>query len=149
MTDPFKDAMTRVAERLPDLTGALCVGRWDLFDAAAAHEPADAVAYRHAHAVARCRRCPVLDACAEAQRSSLRAAGVVAGVAPAPPPPRRRPAVAQGQSGPRGALTDEQIERVRAMRADGGTLSAIGATFGCSRNVIARALARAEGSTAS
>jgi len=67
----------------PDLTGAACVGRSDLFDLAAGSR-------RHRDALALCARCPVLAAC-RAWFASLpaaeRPAGVVAGRVHAPKGP--------------------------------------------------------------
>jgi WhiB family redox-sensing transcriptional regulator len=61
--------------QLPDLTGAACAGRSDLFDLAAGPP-------RHREAIALCARCPVLAAC-RAWFASLPAAerpvGVIAG----------------------------------------------------------------------
>jgi len=63
---------------LPDLTGAACAGRGDLFDLRPVHS--DHRAYREALAL--CARCPVLGACS-AWFASLPAAerpvGVIAG----------------------------------------------------------------------
>ena len=63
---------------LPDLTGAACAGRGDLFDLRPVHS--DHRAYREALAL--CARCPVLGAC-RAWFASLPAAerpvGVIAG----------------------------------------------------------------------
>jgi hypothetical protein len=63
---------------LPDLTGAACVGRSDLFDL----RPVDSDDRVYREALALCARCPVLDAC-RAWFASLPAAqrpvGVIAG----------------------------------------------------------------------
>ena len=68
---------------LPDLTGAACAGRSDLFDLKAG-------SLRHRTALAMCARCPVLAAC-RAWFASLpaaeRPAGVVAGRVHAPKGP--------------------------------------------------------------
>ena len=69
-------ALPRTAiTRLPDLTGAACAGRSDLFDLAAGSQ-------HHRKALALCARCPVLTAC-DAWFASLPAAerpvGVIAG----------------------------------------------------------------------
>ncbi len=84
----------------PPLDGALCAGRWELFDPApdrvdgldveTPHETAD----RHEQAAALCQACPVLPSCSEWHTSTplrLRAAGVVAGIRPDLPRPTGRP----------------------------------------------------------
>ena len=73
---------------LPDLTGAACAGRSDLFDLQPVHSGDRA--YREALAL--CARCPVLDAC-RAWFASLPAAerpvGVIAGCVHRPRGPGR------------------------------------------------------------
>jgi hypothetical protein len=72
---------------LPDLTGATCAGRSDLFDLQPVNH--DDRAYREALAL--CARCPALDAC-RAWFASLpaaqRPAGVIAGRIHKPKGPR-------------------------------------------------------------
>ena len=82
----------------PDLAGAACTGRPDLFDPAPTDHPDRA--HREERALALCASCPVLEAC----RTYLadlplrdRPIGVIAGVVRQPPkrgrPPRLDPAV--------------------------------------------------------
>jgi hypothetical protein len=72
---------------LPDLTGAACAGRSDLFDL----RPVDSDDRAYREALALCARCPVLDAC-RAWFASLPAAqrpvGVIAGRIHKPKGPR-------------------------------------------------------------
>ncbi|WP_298442818.1 WhiB family transcriptional regulator [Gordonia sp. (in: high G+C Gram-positive bacteria)] len=72
---------------LPDLSGAACSGRWELFDEAEPGEDLDQVRYRHAEAAQICRACPVLDDCREWSANlpgKHRPPGVLAGVIPRP-----------------------------------------------------------------
>lgn len=65
---------------LPDLRGAMCVGRWDLFDAD--QDDADDRAWAIERAVEICQTCPVLAACivyVDGLKPSQRPPGVVAG----------------------------------------------------------------------
>lgn len=76
-------------------SGAPCAGRWELHDPPADDEPRDAVAYRHAAAVALCATCPCIIACGElvaALPAAQRAGGVWAGRRGSPPRRRNGPA---------------------------------------------------------
>lgn len=76
----------------PHLDGALCLGRWDIFDPPAPGEPDSDWEYRSSSAARICARCPVLDACHDwyvRLPSSQRPPGVCAARIPAP---KRKPA---------------------------------------------------------
>lgn len=77
--------LARVLADTPRLAGAACVGLWEAFDSPhPGEEPADAD-YRHRTALALCRRCPVLDACAAwaaGLRGRDRPDGIIAGQIP-------------------------------------------------------------------
>lgn len=77
--------LSKIFAGLPKLSGAQCVGQWELFDARGEDEDADAARQRHAKAVALCHRCPALTAC-EAFTAGERDVGQVrAGRLPTPP----------------------------------------------------------------
>ncbi|GAC59020.1 hypothetical protein GOHSU_68_00120 [Gordonia hirsuta DSM 44140 = NBRC 16056] len=89
MTGALVAALARQADlpggRIPDFSGAACLGLWDLFDEGGVGEPAEKVSARHDRAVALCRACPVLDACkvwASGLPSKKRPPGVLAGRRP-------------------------------------------------------------------
>ncbi|OZC76415.1 hypothetical protein CH282_26160 [Rhodococcus sp. 06-418-1B] len=65
----------------PELPGALCRGRWDLWDPLADGETRAAARPRHDQAVALCEQCPSLVSCRTWIRSEPRRLrqGVVAG----------------------------------------------------------------------
>jgi Transcription factor WhiB len=65
----------------PDLSGARCAGRWDLFDVQYGEQPARGE--REQRALALCRECPLLDACRayfEGLSAADRLWGVIAGM---------------------------------------------------------------------
>lgn len=77
--------LARVLADVPRLEGAACQGLWPAFESANPEENPDEVAYRHTTALATCRRCPALDACAEwasGLRGRDRPDGIVAGQIP-------------------------------------------------------------------
>lgn len=81
MADNWAD-LSRVLGALPDLAGALCVGRSGLFDSPEPGADRELAEYQKARALSLCARCPVLDACTEWLNSlpkSKRPSGIVAG----------------------------------------------------------------------
>ena len=85
MSDTWS-SLSGVLVGIPDLPGAACWGRWDLFDPEREREPGQRIedAYdRHQLAVSIClNECPSLDACrswVESLKPSKRPVGVVAG----------------------------------------------------------------------
>ncbi|WP_237669502.1 WhiB family transcriptional regulator [Rhodococcus sp. BS-15] len=70
-----------LAGSTPDLPGALCRGRWDLFDPAGHGESLASVTARQEHALALCSSCPALAQCHAWIRTEPRRLrhGVVAG----------------------------------------------------------------------
>ncbi|MCV7141404.1 hypothetical protein H7J76_19795 [Mycolicibacterium fortuitum] len=66
----------------PELPGALCRGRWALFDPADRDDDHQVVERLHTEAVALCSRCPALAACQswlESLPAHKRPTGIVAG----------------------------------------------------------------------
>ena len=80
---------------IPDLPGARCAGRWELFDATDPASHSDDVEFAQHVALELCSRCQVLTACGEWLESlppARRPVGVVAGAVRRPRPPRQRTA---------------------------------------------------------
>lgn len=78
---PLPDLLAALAAA-PDLKGAMCVGKWKLFDPACRGEGTEKAAERHAVALELCARCPALARCREyvdSLKPSQRPRGVVAG----------------------------------------------------------------------
>lgn len=59
------DALKRILADLPNMDGAPCIGRWELFDPRGADEPVSVAEQRHAQAAALCHQCEHITACAE------------------------------------------------------------------------------------
>ena len=79
MTDTW-ESMAGALRAVPDLRGAQCVGRWELFDADQ-DDPEDR-AWAIERAIEICESCPALSACAayvDGLKPSQRPPGVVAG----------------------------------------------------------------------
>ena len=77
-----------VLDGVPNLTGAACSGRPDVFDSAPHSEPSDVTGTRYAAALAVCHDCPCLTQCrawVDDTPPTKRPSGVVAGRAPAIP----------------------------------------------------------------
>lgn len=81
MSDTYADLLAALAA-IPDLPGAECKGRPDLFDEPQPGEDEHDIAYRHRCALNLCSRCPALDQCrdwVESLRPAQRPIGVIAG----------------------------------------------------------------------
>ncbi|MEH6794025.1 MAG: WhiB family transcriptional regulator [Rhodococcus sp. (in: high G+C Gram-positive bacteria)] len=83
------DGLADALQAAPDLTGAACAGRWNLFDPpdSDAHETPEDTRYRHRAAKEICDRCPVFDACSVWVAGLVpgEVSGVVAGIIHKPP----------------------------------------------------------------
>lgn len=71
--------LTAILADTPKLTGALCVGRAEMFDERGDDESADEAAERRGRAAALCTRCPARVECSDwvARQPSLRESGAV------------------------------------------------------------------------
>lgn len=82
------DSLAGIFTGIPELPGAACVGRSDLFDPRGDYEPAERARQRHDVAVQICAACPALRPC-KAWAGTLdnrRIRGVVAGYIRREPP---------------------------------------------------------------
>jgi hypothetical protein len=87
------ESLSAVLRSAPDLRGARCAGRWDLFDAEQ-DDPEDR-AWAVERAIQICGDCPVLGPCTayvDGLKPSRRPPGVVAGRLVQAPKPTRRAA---------------------------------------------------------
>lgn len=91
MSVTFADLLSAL-RGVPDLPGAKCRGKYDLFDPARDDEDAPDAERRHRAALEVCAGCPALDACGawlESLRTEDRPLGVIAGRIRRPKKPKK------------------------------------------------------------